>query len=396
MERSRKKVEDQPVWLNPFVHVWRNKAGDITVVNLRDVNESMKVMPAPTKPASKVEMKSATFTQSPPPPMPPTPLKSSSQPEALSTLLAKLQGGANRISDREAKDDRSRETVFQQPASLPLSVAGERRSASTQASPPAVPSAASSQPQSTPPATGVTASTGGIASHNPVFPEPSPSASNNFEFISGTNIPGQGLVPAKKPPPENPQTLALFHDPVWGDAFGAPSVPMFTDKERKSRPIFDIYGDGKSNPAAASSLVPAPTTTSSSVTSVHGSASAPPGATMAPSPTPFSNPQLAPIQFAGPAGLPMAPGATPLPHPTAIAGGYPVYGVPMPFVAPSTFGGNLMAYNTLQYFPLAPSGMTVAQQPKPLPGSIMMTTSPRPGTNVEAMPFVPGSGQGLQ
>ncbi|CCW61493.1 unnamed protein product [Phytomonas sp. EM1] len=349
-EKPRKKADDIPAWLDSCVHVWRNKSGDLTVVNLREPSESMKL--------SAGGMKVAASTATPPP-------VKLGQSDSVNALLARIHSN-QQANDLDSPTELLR--MYQKPSlSTPLTTAEARIRVST-----------SSQQQE---------------SHNPVFPEPTNSTANNFEFISGTNIPGRGLVSDGKRE-HGTQCLALFHDPLWGDSSNTwmPSSQSQEKekKEPKTRTFFATSDDAKGAQGA-----PLPQNTPMYV----------------PSATP-------PFPSSGPSGVhPLVGGMTTLPmgaaHTAMSTGGYAMYGIQIPFlptVQPTYTPANIVQLNPFHYYqvggassiPLHPMQAKKAPPPPPPPPATVVPMNTynkmlpsRSGINVEATPFIPGGGKRL-
>lgn len=327
MDKSRKKSEDLVPWLNPKVHVWCSKAGDLTIINLRDPSESLKGASPPAVTTRKTNIKQ----------------------DVVTALLTKIQSSRRQQEkEKEAPTGSPTQSDLISAEAKPLPAPLEQRTFR----PPAADS----------------------ISHEPVFPEPKLSTANEFEFVKGTNIPGRGTIGAEPEPPrgEGTQCLALFHDPMWGNSSGAwiPAPKAHkADATAKPKFFFDIYGEG----APASTVVPV------SATAVLPGGT-PPLAKPSSSPAPVQHQ----MQAAAQAALPLAGYST-------------VYGLPTQYVAQSAFAPNIIPLNSFQYYQV--SGAVPPQPQMAQAGAAHMSSllaSIRPGTNVEAAPFIPGSGKGLQ
>lgn len=329
-----KKVEEVPVWSNPNVHVWKSKVNELTVVNLRDANERLSLSLSSTPPPTESEP-----NEEPPALANPRPIND--KQEKLNAMLLKLQ------SSRPSE-----------PIKLPLGIS-ERPSAFLSASP-------SRPPQGVAP----------VGNHDPVFPDPKNNSASpgNFEFITGTNLPGQAVVVNERSK-DGVQSFALFHDPLWGnvtDDFLSPSL-----SKSGTTPAAQSTHEAPSKPMSFN-LSPAPMPT---VTATAAATTAPPEMPSHPRVAVMPQPNYA------------LGGLMTAPSPQASAP-YPMYTIPMSYMAQPTFDASLLGLNHMQYYPYSGTPFAMAQAPPTamMGTQIMVPAIPRPGTNVKAAPFVPGGG----
>ncbi|XQJ29214.1 hypothetical protein NXY56_005251 [Leishmania guyanensis] len=347
-------------------HVWRSKTGDFTVINLRDPSELLGIqeVPALTPPA---ETKQGAATSPPPPLRQSAARQMTGKQESLNALLAKLQ------LCRPVQ-----ESASQQPTVAKQTPTPTQSPASTV--PPAAPSAAGSSallPTARAPSPAAAMS----EANDPSFPDPKESLSSpsgQFEFITGTNIPGQGVVKRTEAVDES-SSMALFHDPLWGgslDAFALPQLSKPSPKPQLRASLSELYASAASNNASAfaSPRMPAPQlqeVTSPSATTVTASAM----------PTTMTSPTM-----------PMMGGIIQPPTPPQLNTSYPMYTLPIQYmVQPPQFLTG-MVYNAPNLFPYGATAMMMTQ-PQHIPHGYAIPTAAmvRPGTNVKAMPFVPGN-----
>lgn len=421
MEGS-KKFEDAALRGIARHHVWKSRTSDLTVVNLRDPGELLSTreatptpavaaaavappeavtptpattaVPTPAAAAAVADVK--RLVGQPPLPLPPQPRPTTGKLESLNALLSKLQ--LSRPAAETLAQPRQPQPPVTPPATHPSTEAAAAGVAASVASPP---------PPSQPPLTVQAASVVPplppalslpvrvAESHNPTFPDlrESSAATGQFEFITGTNIPGQGIVKKAETMSNEASSMALFHDPLWGggtlmDAFSATPPPV--KKSPKSQPrasLAELYG------TAAPVTMTTTTTNTATVnffnatppTAVHAPMASPPVPAMtatAPLPTPMA-PQPMPM-MGGLGGMMSAPA----PH---LATSYPMYTMPLQYVAQPQFPGGVV-YNSPAFFPYGTTAMMMPQ-PQHVPQGYPVNPAAvmRPGTNVKAMPFVPGS-----
>ncbi|KAK7195403.1 hypothetical protein NESM_000467300 [Novymonas esmeraldas] len=426
-------------------HVWKSRASDLTVINLRDVSEVLSSSQPPTvanttAAAAAVELKRTRAVsppptaQAPPPPPPQVPAPASrsmtGKQESLHALLAKLQLG------RAAPEQSSPPTTAtsrpppppppaaakplppaqppqpSQPPQPPANTASSAVTVPAPSAPAPVPAVRTPSPAAAPsPATAILE-----ASDRP-FPDPKESSSGpagQFEFLAGINIPGQGgPKKAEAEAASLSSSMALFHDPLWGggasDAFAMlPPLSKASPKPPLRSVFSELYASVA--PSTASTLAPTPaatvasppaatvgvspvptTTTTPSIVPVMGGMVQP-----TPTPTPTSTPQL-PLPLSPPP-LPLSQPPLPLPLPPPQQQQqqqgipFPLYGVPIPFMAQQPQFPAGMLYGTPNFFPYGAAPMMMAPSQPLQQGYVLSASSMmRPGTNVKAMPFVPGS-----
>ncbi|CAG9578604.1 conserved hypothetical protein [Leishmania major strain Friedlin] len=350
-------------------HVWKSRTSDLTVINLRDPTELLGIQD-PLAVATVAETKQATAASPPPPLRAPLARPVTGKQESLNVLLAKLQ------LCRPAQEPSSHLSAAAKP--LPQS--------SANATPPAVPSAAA--PSALHP-TACVASPAAAASpaigmrevSDPSFPDPKESSSGpsgQFEFITGTNIPGQGVVKKTEAVDES-SSMALFHDPLWGgslDAFALPTTLKPSPKPQLRASLSELYASAASNSTSAFASPPAPASQPQKVAS-------PPVATVTASPMPTTMTSST---------IPMMGGIVQPPTPPQLNTPFPMYTVPIQYMAQQPQFPTGMVYNAPNFFPYGATPMMMTQpqhipQGYAIPAAAMM----RPGTNVKAMPFVPGN-----
>ncbi|KAG5498135.1 hypothetical protein GH5_02934 [Leishmania sp. Ghana 2012 LV757] len=365
MEGS-KKYEDAALRGITRHHVWKSRTSDLTVISLRDPSELLGIQELPAA-VLVAETKQKTAAS------PPTARTMTGKQESLNALLAKLQ--LSRQAQEPLSQPAAATKAMLPPPQSPANIAAS-----------AAPSAAS--PQALPQTTRVTSPT---AAHspasvmpevgNPSFPDPKESSSGlsgRFEFITGTNIPGQGVV-KKTEVVDDASSMALFHDPLWGGALDAftPQPPLKPSPKPQLRTsLSELYASvaGNTTNGFASPSAPAPQLKP---------ATSPPAATVSASPMPTPMASSTMTMVSGIVQPPTAP---------QLSTSYPLYTMPIQYMAQHPQFSTGMVYNAPSFFPYGGAPMAMAQpqhipQGYPIPAAAMM----RPGTNVKAMPFVPGN-----
>ncbi|KEG15464.1 hypothetical protein DQ04_00061020 [Trypanosoma grayi] len=370
MEHTRRK--EQPSWLNPSVHVWTTK-NDISVVNLRDVTEQLWV------PKSAFRGDEA----------PQTPEEDSLRAESVSS-----------------SSEKAPEPINQEPLGAILALIqrrSENHNTCSSASPalPTQPYRGGGNPNTEP------------ETRAPSFPEPTPAKAMDVEFVQGVNLPGERNITSSLQAQQNTvQTVALFHDPVWGDVGSSYDIDSFTSKEKEKNDIFSslklssFMEDAKKNEGnttestATVTEAPPPFTATSAVNEVMFQTPAPPTVLTSP-------PQIAypPGIGLGSAGWTVAPQHSP----GMAMQPFQFLSLPIPFMSQGAMvampQAYRMPYQFYQMHPQAPHHTTLQHQSggayKPAPTQelhqmqppknvVPQNPSPRPGTNVGAAPFVPG------
>ncbi|KAG5472584.1 hypothetical protein LSCM1_03989 [Leishmania martiniquensis] len=371
MEGS-KKYEDAALRGITRHHVWKSRTSDLTVISLRDPSELLGIQELPAAvPEAEAKQRIAAS--------PPTPLRASAarpmtgKQESLNALLAKLQ--LCRQPQEPLSQPAAAAKAVQPPPQSPGTVATS--SATSAAPPPALPPPArvSSPTTAQSPAAVVPESSG------PLFPDPKESSSGlsgQFEFITGTNIPGQGVV-KKAEVVDDSSSMALFHDPLWGGALDTftpqpPSKPSPKPQLRAS--LSELYASVAANKTSGFASSPAPAPQLKPVAS-------PPAAAISASPMPTPMASSAMTMVSGIVQPPTAP---------QLNTSYPLYTLPIQYMAQHPPFSAGMMYNAPSFFPYGGAPMAMAQpqhipQGYAIPAAAMM----RPGTNVKAMPFVPGN-----
>ncbi|CBH12003.1 hypothetical protein, conserved [Trypanosoma brucei gambiense DAL972] len=380
MEHSRRK-EESPVWLNSSIHVWKTK-NDINVVNLRDASEHLPALP------------SARAEERPP------------------------GNGGHRTSMERTGENNERTTEPTKQETLNEILALMHR-ASDQTRGSSKGTTADSNLSTNAGGKGPVTDSEGKAS---LFPEPKTSGIVDVEFVQGVNLPGGKNVSPPlhtQPPRDSMQTVALFHDPVWGAAAVSSGADVFdSGSESQASAVTSLqvenvsgrYSKGDVNPP----LMPAP---AAPVTMIAPSAPLSykvPGNVNETMFTPQAQPVAmtsSPSQLGYPQniGLSTAGWAGAAPHPTGVAM-RPVQfvSVPVPVMphnavmaVPQPYR---MPYSVYQMQPQAPHPAQLQHQPvvyHTSPGQELhhihqqkvlapQDATPRPGTNIGATPFVPG------
>ncbi|RNF06523.1 uncharacterized protein Tco025E_07551 [Trypanosoma conorhini] len=370
MENTRRK--EPPLWLNPAVHVWITK-NDIPVVNLRDVSEKLRLprsaLRADEAPATSDEETFQADSSSSNEEKPPEPKKQ----DPLNAILALMQ----RCSENQGTP------LLQRPAATNTPLV----SGTTIAKEP--------EPKA------------------PSFPEPKPAKAMNVEFVQGVNLPGEKTTTVSlQAQSEVLKSVALFHDPVWGEVGSSYDVECLVSREEGKK---DVLASLKFGTFADSVKKSEPVTTQTPAT-----AAAPPPF---PAPIPVSEMMYqqppphpaamtsSPPQTAYPQGVGLsAPGWTTAPPSGHGMAMHPLQfvGVSVPFIPsttvmamPQPYGMPYQVYQMHpQPHPLASvPHQTTAYQVPSVPGAFQLTgqrlvqqqnASSRPGTNVGATPFVPG------
>ncbi|KAG5498865.1 hypothetical protein JKF63_03154 [Porcisia hertigi] len=359
MEGSR-KYEDAAVRGITRHHVWKSRTSDLTVINLRDPTEVLRIWEPPAV-SPVAETKQAIAA-----PLPPARPQTAKQ-EGLNALLAKLQLSRS-----------SQESLSLAPHPLSNSVHSALPSGTER---PALPSTARVPPPAAAPSPTVV----NPEASDPLFPDPkesSPSASGQFEFITGTNIPGQGVVKSTEAMDES-SSMALFHDPLWGGALDA--FTMLPSSKPSPKPqlhasLSELYASAASNSANAFASPPAPVP--QPVPQPQLVASPPlPTVTASPMPTAMAH-----------SIMPMMGGLVQASSPPQINTQYPMYTMPVQYMTQQPQFPTGMVYNVSHFFPYGATPMMLAQPQHIPPGyAIPAAAMMRPGTNVKAMPFVPGN-----
>lgn len=394
MEGS-KKFEDAALRGAASHHVWKSRTSDLTVINLRDISEVLSTQEAVVAvPPAAAEVKRPVAPPSPAPPPRPT----TGKQESLNALLSKLQLGrpaaeaatapkTTRVAGWTSAAPSPAAAAPTQPSPLPP--AAPAAPVVTPAPPPPPPPPPSSSPSvqqqqqqqhSQPPPVRV------AEAHNPTFPdlrEASTSAAGQFEFLTGTNIPGQGVVKKAEAASET-SSMALFHDPLWGggsllSAFSSPQPARRSPKPQPRTSLSELYA---ASTAAATTAQPTRAFMATPPAATHTPVASPPVpamATVTPLPTAMT-----------PQHLSMMGGMVSAPAPQMTAP-YPMYTMPLQYVPQPQFPGGVM-YNSTAFFPYGTTAMMMPQ-PQHLPQGYPVASAAmmRPGTNVKAMPFVPGS-----
>ncbi|KPA83520.1 hypothetical protein ABB37_03119 [Leptomonas pyrrhocoris] len=388
MEGS-KKFEDAALRGITRHHVWKSRTSDLTVINLRDPSELLTTQ-EPAPPLALAAAAAATVAaevkrQAAPSSTPQQPRPTTGKQESLSALLSKLQLG--RPATEAVTHPKAAHMAT--PAAAPAASSASPSAPSSQPLAPAVASLvmSSAAAAASPALSSLSAAppVHVVETHHPTFPdlkESSSPAVGQFEFITGTNIPGQGVV--KKTEGLNEvSSMALFHDPLWGgssllDGFGAAPPPVKRSPKPPSRTALSgLYVTAAATTGTTANISMNNTGTSTAhlfnttpPAAVHTPVASPPVPTMAPQP----------MQMMG--GLVSAP---------PLATSYPMYTMPLQYVAQPQFPGSVM-YNSAAFFPYGATAMMMpqpqhVQQGYPVAPAAVM----RPGTNIKAMPFVPGS-----
>ncbi|RNF06631.1 hypothetical protein TraAM80_03827 [Trypanosoma rangeli] len=370
MENTRRK--EPPLWLNTAVHVWITK-NDIPVVNLRDVSEKLRLPrsalradeTAPTSDEEMFQAESASSNDEKPP--------EQKKQDPFNAILALMK----RCSEKQGTPQTQRPAV----TSIPLA------SGTNTAKEP--------EPKA------------------PSFPEPKPAKAMDVEFVQGVNLPGEKNTTAPiQVQPEVVKSVALFHDPVWGEAESSYNVGSLAPKEEEKHDIlaslkFGTFTDGAKERESSSTEVPASTAAPPPFT-----ASTPMSEMMyQPPPHPAAVASSSP-QIAYPQGVGLgASGWATAPPPGHGMAVHPLQfvGVPLPFIPSATVMAMpqpySMPYQVYQMHPPAPPLASVPRQPAayqvpPTSGAFQLaaqklvnqqSAEPRPGTNVGATPFVPGA-----
>jgi hypothetical protein len=424
MEGS-KKFEDAALRGMTRHHVWKSRTSDLTVINLRDPSELLGTQ-EPTAPASTTAAvvaastvasaalavaaapavvsdakrpTPATAAAATPQPQPhPQPRPTTGKQESLNALLSKLQLGRP-TTDFAAAVAKTTQPPVTVPAATTTITATTAASVSS--------SAAAVTPSTATVALAVAAASPAYVSsapsppvraaevHNPTFPDlkESSGAVGQFEFITGTNIPGQGVV-KKTEELNEASSMALFHDPLWGgssllDAFSTPSPARKSPKPPQRASLAELY-------ATTATTMTAATASANTQNPINAFHTATPPAAMH---TPMASPPVPTMTSATTLSAAMAPQpvqmmggmvSTPAPH---MATSFPMYTMPLQYVAHPQFAGGVV-YNSAAFFPYGATTMMMPQQVgQHMPQGFPMTPAGmmRPGTNVKAMPFVPGS-----
>ncbi|GET90976.1 hypothetical protein, conserved [Leishmania tarentolae] len=369
MIEGSKKYEEASLRGITRHHVWKSRTSDLTVVNLRDPTELLQIQD-PQASAQVAEPKRAAAASPSPPLRPPLTRPVTGKQESLNALLAKLQ--------------LCRPT--QEPTSHSSAAAKASPQSSANTAPSTAPSAAAPIAQQstgrvTSPAAAASPATVMPEVSDPSFPDPkesSSSPSGQFEFITGTNIPGQGVVKKTEAVDES-SSMALFHDPLWGgsvDAFTLPRASKPSPKPQLRASLSELYASAVSNSTSAFTSDPALTSQTQKVMS-------PPVATMTASPMPTTMASSA---------MPIMSGLVQPPTPPQLNTPFPMYTLPIQYLAQQPHFPTGMVYNAPNFFPYGAAPMMMTQ-PQHIPQgyAIPAAAMVRPGTNVKAMPFVPGN-----
>lgn len=498
MMEGSKRFEDAALRGITRHHVWKSRTSDLTVINLRDPTEllgtpEVAAESAPVAavvaaavatpiPAAAAAAAAAVAASTPaaaataevrrpvvvptPPPTAPAPRPTTGKQESVSALLSKLRLGSPATEAAGAAKSSVPSVTPPAAAAAPVVVAAASPAPPVHAPAPTSAAAGAAAPLNA--AGGASASAAptpyampapmmpsvsvapsppvrAAEPHQPTFPDlresSSTAAVSRFEFITGTNIPGQGVV-KKADPVNESSSMALFHDPLWGggslmDAFATPPPVKKSPQPQPRASLAELYGTA--TPASTAATTAAALTTTATAASVIGGASvggigghasglgafriATPPAVMH---TPVASPPVSTVAANTPVQAPMPPQqlqtmnemvSAPAPQ---LATSYPMYTMPLQYVPQPQFPGGVV-YNSA-FFPYGATAMMLPQQmtqqlpqpmaqqlsqqlnhqlgqpmgqpmPQQFPQGFQMASAAvmRPGTNVKAMPFVPGS-----
>ncbi|RNC61222.1 hypothetical protein TcCL_ESM00988 [Trypanosoma cruzi] len=371
MENTRRK--EPPLWLNPAVHVWITK-NDIPVVNLRDISEKLRL------PRSAFRADEA----------PQTPDEESCPAESASS-----------------NGEKTPEPTKTESLNALLGIA-QRRS-EKQATPPtqllAVPS--------NPPASGGSGASKEPETKAPSFPKTQPAAAMDVEFVQGVNLPGEkNTVTPVQPQPDGVQSVALFHDPVWGEVGSSYDIDCLAPREEEKIDVLSSLKFGiLSENVNKNELSTTGTATTTTATPPAFTASNQMSEMMYQPPPHPPAMTSSPQQIAYPQGISLgASGWTTAPPPGHGVAVHPLQfvGLPFPFMSQAAVMAVPQPYRVPYQFyqmhpqapPLAPvPPQAGAYQTSPNPDLYQIaaqklanqqSSSPRPGTNVGAAPFIPG------
>ncbi|KPI83082.1 hypothetical protein ABL78_7894 [Leptomonas seymouri] len=374
MEGS-KKFEDAALRGITRHHVWKSRTSDLTVINLRDPSELLGMQESHSPAAATA---SEVKRQAAPPSPPAQPRPTTGKQESLNALLSKLQLGRpamEAVANPKAAHTATSAAPHPPSSASPFSQPSQPPTSATSSAPTAAPPALASLPTA-PPAHPSEA-------HDPTFPDLKGSSSpavGQFEFITGTNIPGQGVV--KKPESlSEASSMALFHDPLWGgslllDAFSAAPSVKRSPQAPHHPSLAELY-------ATATAATTNANINSTNTSSVNVFNTTPPAAVH----TPVASPPM-PTMASQPMTMMGGLVSASTPQPTT---SYPMYTMPLQYMAQPQFPGGVM-YNSAAFFPYGATAMMMPQpQHMPQGYPVAPATMMRPGTNVKAMPFVPGS-----
>ncbi|KAG8342166.1 hypothetical protein ERJ75_000739100 [Trypanosoma vivax] len=379
MEQPRRK-EEVPLWLNDDVHAWKTK-NDLFVVNLRDTSEPLQVFNVrPCEGALKGDNEGNTS------------IEAGKGCHSKASELTKQESLNALLALMHQRPEQQKSATGDEATVENASLSDNATSSSEQ-------------------------------HKSQLFQENGAPTTMKMEFVDGVSFPGSRKV---VPPPQAQQhwsdvnTVALFHDPVWGEAItpnegsvpgrqsesnyagSFPGVKLHSTKEvtkeNSSSSPSDVTPSTSSPAVTSAASVPSPPTTAHAPPSFKASAS---GKKMVSS-NPVQPAAMASFskQIAYPQGVTFGMPMQPLhivsvpvqfmPQPTVMA-------VPQPYQMPCQF---YQVPPQVQARPLAPpphrplvfrpTRTTEALHMTHQAPEVLQAEMPRPGTNVRAAPFFPG------